>query len=133
VGQPRAGALEAFWEAVGCQVSWTDARRHDELVARISHFPHLMAAATARVSLRDSADARFGGGGLRDTTRVAGGDATMWAEILIENRKAVAKAVEETREGLGEMLAMLESGDHEAVRSWLERARLLHQAARPRR
>jgi len=133
VGQPLAARLEAFWAGIGCRVTWTDARRHDELVARISHFPHLMAAATALVSLGDPAEARFGGGGLRDTTRVAGGDSGMWSEILTENREAVAAALRESIEGLGEMLAMLEAGDHEAVRSWLERARSLHQASRDAR
>lgn len=130
VGEPLAGRLEGFWRVLGCRVAWTDAAAHDELVARISHFPHAMAAATALVGLTEPGAARFGGGGLRDTTRVASGDPAMWAEIFMENREALAGAVEGAMGELGEMLAMLRGGDHEAVRGWLERARTQHQQAK---
>ena len=130
VGDPLAGKLERFWAGLGCRVSWTDAAAHDELVARISHFPHAMAAATALVGLTEPDAARFGGGGLRDTTRVASGDPAMWAEIFMENREALAGAVAGALGELGEMLAMLRGGDHEAVRAWLERARARHQEAK---
>lgn len=122
--------LEKFWQAVGCRVSWIDARSHDELVARISHFPHAMAAVAALVSLESPEEAVFGGGGLRDTTRVAGGDAGMWAEILMENRASLLGPMRSAMSILGEMLAMLEGGEHEAVRKLLERAKQLHGESR---
>jgi len=115
--------LERFWRSVGCRTSWMTAGVHDELVARISHVPHVIAAAGALVCLRDPAEGRFGGGGLRDTTRVAGGDAAMWAEILMENREAVAAPLRETIQTLREMLASLEAGDHERVQRWLAEAK----------
>ncbi len=117
------GKLERFWQSVGCRTSWLTSAAHDELVARISHLPHVLAAAGALVALQTPEDGRFGGGGLRDTTRVAGGDPTMWAEILIENRAAVAAPLRDTIEELREMLALLESGDHENVRRWLAAAK----------
>ncbi len=117
------GELERFWQSVGCRTSWLTSAAHDELVARISHLPHVLAAAGALVALQTPEDGRFGGGGLRDTTRVAGGDPTMWAEILIENRAAVAAPLRDTIDELREMLALLESGDHENVRRWLAAAK----------
>ena len=120
VGECWTRALENFWVDVGCRVRWMNSEDHDALVARISHFPHVMAAATADVALVNPADARYGGGGLRDTTRVAGGDAAMWAEILLENRGAVASSLRAVVGSLGDVLAMLEKGDHEALLAWLE-------------
>jgi prephenate dehydrogenase len=131
VGEPLTGRIEHFWQAVGCRVSWLDAAAHDALVARISHFPHLMAAAAAKVALEDPADARFGGGGLRDTTRVAGGNPEMWAEIATENRKALSGIVRQGIAAMSEMLAMLETGDQEALRGWLEDAKTRRDASRP--
>jgi prephenate dehydrogenase len=119
VGEPWAGKLERFWESLGCRVSWLDAAGHDALVARISHFPHLVSAATAKVALENPADGNFGGGGLRDTTRVAGGDPAMWAEIATENREALRGVLRDGIREMSEMLAMLESGDQEALRHWL--------------
>jgi len=112
-------ALEQFWKAIGCRTSWMSAAIHDELVARISHLPHIIAASAARVCLQDPGEGRFGGGGLRDTTRVAAGNPTMWAEIVTENRLALIGPLQETIADLREILASLESGNQEQARQWL--------------
>ncbi len=118
-----AAALERFWKHIGCRTSWMSAAIHDELVARISHLPHLMAASAARVCLKDPSEGKFGGGGLRDTTRVAAGNPTMWAEIVIENREALSGLLHETIADLREILASLESADQEKARQWLVTAK----------
>jgi prephenate dehydrogenase len=123
VAGSEAAALDRFWQTLGCRTAWMSAEIHDALVARISHLPHIISASAARVSLQDPAEGRFGGGGLRDTTRVAGGNADMWAEILIENRRAIAAPLRETIEDLREILASLESGGQESVRQWLVTAK----------
>ncbi len=123
VAAGRAAALERFWQGVGCRTTWMSAAAHDELVARISHLPHIVAASAARICLKHPGDGRFGGGGLRDTTRVASGNAEMWAEILTENRQALLEPLRETIADLSEILAMLESGDQEQTRKWLAAAK----------
>ena len=124
VSQARAGALEEFWQGVGCRTAWMSAPIHDELVARISHLPHIVAASTARICIRDSKEGRFGGGGLRDTTRVASGNPEMWTEIVQENREAVAGPLRELIADLGALLGNLENGDHEATLRWLSEGKL---------
>ena len=118
-----AAALERFWKAIGCRTSWMSAAIHDELVARISHLPHIVAACAARVCLKDPSEGRFGGGGLRDTTRVAAGNPSMWAEIVIENREALVGLLQETITDLGEILASLENVDQEKACQWLASAK----------
>ncbi|NJM37351.1 MAG: prephenate dehydrogenase/arogenate dehydrogenase family protein [Akkermansiaceae bacterium] len=118
-----AAALERFWKSIGCRTSWMAAAVHDELVARISHLPHILSASTARVCLKDPAEGRFGGGGLRDTTRVAGGNPTMWAEIVMENREALTDLLKETITDLRLILSSLESGHQEQTLQWLELAK----------
>lgn len=132
VGAPWTDLLARFWEAMGCHISWLGASRHDALVARISHFPHMMAAATAKVALEDPVEGKFGGGGLRDTTRVAGGDPAMWAEIVMENRDAMRAVLGQGIKEMSEMLAMLEAGDQEALRVWLAEAKDARDKALPR-
>lgn len=119
----QTAALERFWQHIGCRTSWMSATVHDELVARISHLPHLIAASAARVCLREPADGKFGGGGLRDTTRVAAGNPTMWAEIALENREALAGLLRESIDDLREILASLENADQEQVHQWLATAK----------
>ncbi|HEX7260522.1 MAG TPA: prephenate dehydrogenase/arogenate dehydrogenase family protein [Luteolibacter sp.] len=124
-GAPAAqtAALENFWKMIGCRTSWMSASVHDELVARISHLPHIIAASAARVCLKDPSEGRFGGGGLRDTTRVAGGDPDMWAEIAMENREALTGLIRESIDDLREILASLESVNQEQARQWLVTAK----------
>ena len=123
VPREKADALERFWRSVGCRTTWLSALEHDELVARISHLPHVVAASAARVCLVEPSKGAFGGGGLRDTTRVAAGNPEMWAEILTENRAALVGPLRETIADLGRFLSLLEGADQEAARQWLATAK----------
>ena len=119
-------ALEDFWKALGCRTKWLGAAEHDRLVARISHLPHVTAAATAFGALSaDTASGILSGGGLRDTTRVAGGNPEMWAEILLENRGEVARSVRETIAKLDEFLVALDGANQEELRHLLTEAKAL--------
>lgn len=122
---PLCDKLERFWQSLGCRISWFSASDHDKLVARISHLPHVIAAAGAQVALENPEFGLFGGGGLRDTTRVASGNPDMWAEILTENREAVIPAIHETIAALRDILASLEKPDQELACQWLARAKQL--------
>ena len=82
-----------------------------------------MAASAARICLLDPSHGRFGGGGLRDTTRVSSGSPDMWAEILIENRAALLGPLRESLADLGEILTHLENTDQDAARQWLATAK----------
>ena len=119
-------ALEDFWKSLGCRTKWLGAAEHDRLVARISHLPHVTAAATAFGALSaDTTSGIFSGGGLRDTTRVAGGNPEMWAEILLENRGEVARSVRDTIAKLDEFLVALDGANQEELRSLLAEAKAL--------
>ena len=110
---------------------WLTAPEHDAIVARISHLPHITAAATALSALgSNSGDGELAGGGLRDTTRIASGNPDMWAEILTENKEAVLAELRDNISHLNDILASLEGGDLEAVREWLAGAKKLRDALR---
>lgn len=128
VAAERLNALTNWWARLGARCEVMPAARHDEVIARVSHLPHVLAALGARVALANPGDGRLGGGGLRDTTRVAGGDAAMWAEILLENRGALEQPLRAAAAEMSEMLAMLEACDHQGLRRWLEQAKELRDS-----
>jgi len=84
-----------LWTGLGCRIHRMPALEHDQAVARLSHLPHLIAAALVNSALAEIPEAwmEIVGPGFRDTTRVASGPPSMWAEILIDNRAAVASAL----------------------------------------
>lgn len=121
---PLTGRLEQFWQHLGCRTSWWTAAAHDELMAHISHLPHVLAAHAALACIADPDSAvRYCGNGLRDTTRVASGDPAMWADILIANRDTLVLPVRESIAKLTEFAGILEANDPEALRVWLAAAK----------
>lgn len=124
-GHPEAkvSQLQDFWQALGCRCHLTSSEDHDQVMARISHFPHLLASVGALVGLSNPADGAFAGNGMRDTTRVASGHPGMWAEIMLRNRESLKAPVEEGIARLQTMLEMLECGDEEGIESFLQRAK----------
>lgn len=116
-------ALEEFWQSLGCRTAWTNAAEHDSIVARISHFPHLLSCVAAMVALKKPALSQYGGGGLRDTTRVAAGNPPMWTEILLENRDELLRVVHEAQREMEVIAHLIEGADPLAVEAWLTEAK----------
>lgn len=104
--------IHRFWETLGGQVLELSPGAHDEIVALVSHFPHLLAAVLVNLVTEKNASAfAFAGPGFRDTTRVASGPPEMWTEILRSNHTAVRASVEAMIEKLREIATLL---DHDA-------------------
>jgi prephenate dehydrogenase len=111
---------------LGARPQAIDAETHDRVMATVSHLPHVL----ANVLVGEAADALAEeserlpevGPSFRDATRVAGANPAIWADILAENREAVATGMEEVATRLGEVAAVLRSGDRKAVGEWHRRA-----------
>ena len=113
-----------FWKALGCSVKTLDPIKHDEVVARISHLPHLVAAAVVNVVCNDGAHPlNFVGPGFKDFTRIAGGPFEMWTEIALENREEIGRALDALIEELGKVRAAVANSDAVELRTMLKRAK----------
>lgn len=101
-------AIHQFWTALGCRTVELAPAKHDEIVALVSHFPHLLAATLVNTVAAENARAfDFCGPGFRDSTRIAASPPAMWAEILGSNREAVRSAAEAMIEKLREIITLL--------------------------
>jgi len=120
--------LTAFWESLGGVISILTPEKHDELVAAISHLPHLVAAALVRAVLsREPGAGSLSGGGFRDTTRVAGGPEEMWTGILTDNREAVSRQLGQFIRELESWKEALDVLDRDRLLSFLSEARRLRE------
>ena len=116
--------VEKFWTTLGCVTAKMRPEQHDEAVARISHLPHLAASLVAATALGDDpSTGSIAGAGMRDTTRVASGPPAMWAEILLENRKALLPALRGLAEQIATALDLLEQGDAANLQAMLQHAK----------
>jgi len=125
----RADIDPAAWQRVRdlvalCQAREVDldAAAHDRAVAAVSHLPQLMASLTAARLLDDlPADLTLAGQGVRDVTRIAASDVTMWRQIVAANTEAVRAQLRAVQDDLGRLLDHLD--DPAAVEDLLSRGR----------
>ena len=113
-----------FWRACGSTVVTLAPERHDEIVAHISHLPQAAATSLAcALAAKDGQWRHLAGNGLRDTTRIAASDATMWVEIFQHNREAVLHALAAYEGELASFRRALEQADWADIRARLERGK----------
>jgi prephenate dehydrogenase len=123
---PEAYARVAdFWTACGARIARLDPARHDQVLAAVSHLPHLLASALVAelASRKDSAE-YFGnaGSGFRDFTRIAGSSPEMWRDIALANRDALLTEIGSFRSALDALALSIEHGDRAALDTMLGRA-----------
>jgi len=120
-------AVRSVVSSLGAEVLALPPERHDDLVATVSHVPHLAAAAlmvqAAEGAEENAALLRLAAGGFRDMTRIAAGAPGIWPDICSENREAIVKALDELVSALSAMRDLVVLGDRPGLLSALERAR----------
>ena len=125
---PNAYALvQSVITSLGADVVALSPERHDELVATVSHVPHLTAA-TLMALAADGADERaavlrLAAGGFRDMTRIASGHPGIWPDICAENRDAIVDTLDRLVGSLSAVREMVAGGDRDGLLATLERAR----------
>jgi len=112
---------------LGAEVVALPPDRHDELVAVVSHVPHLAAATLMRLADERSEEhralLRLAAGGFRDMTRIASGHPGIWPDICSDNRVAIVGVLDDLRAALGEMRDLVAAGDRGGLLARLDRAR----------
>lgn len=124
-------AFEGVAEAVnrfGAEVVALEPRQHDDLVALVSHVPHLTAATLMGLAAQRSEEhlalLRLAAGGFRDMTRIASGAPQIWLDICEQNKDAILRGLDSLISGLSEMRTVVASSDRQALFQKLEDARI---------
>ncbi|MDY6913288.1 MAG: prephenate dehydrogenase [Planctomycetota bacterium] len=115
--QAAARRVEKLWRLLGMRVVRLTPAAHDKAMARISHLPH--ALASLLMVLAKKADLDVSASGFRDTTRLASGDAEMWRDIFLTNRKAILAAIDEFDEVLYHLRDLIQLGDAPGIEKFL--------------
>ena len=123
--------VRALWEGVGARVDELSPAAHDALLARVSHLPHVVAAALTSAVADECIDGHaardFVGSGFRDSTRIAASRAELWRDIARANADALGEAIDEFRVQLDALADAIARDDAAAL------DRLFGQAERARR
>lgn len=118
--------VKALWQACGARVVIMAPELHDEMLALVSHLPHLLAFALMdRVAAHPRAQALLdlAGTGFRDVTRIAASSPEMWRDICMANRESLLKQIDGYQAQLGAIRDLLANGDAAALEKIFSRAR----------
>lgn len=118
-----AGLVAKF----GAEIVAMDAQQHDDLVAVVSHVPHLAAATLMRIaddrSEEHMALLRLAAGGFRDMTRIASGRPGIWLDICEQNKASIVRGLDALILGLTDMRDVVARSDRDGLLSRLNQAR----------
>jgi prephenate dehydrogenase len=120
--------IHALVTAFGAVVVSVSPDHHDQLVAVVSHVPHLAAATLMTVAAEGAEEhgtlLRLAAGGFRDMTRIAAGHPTIWLDICDDNRDAIVSTMDHLISELGLMRDVVAAGDRPALNAMLTAARV---------
>ncbi len=122
--------VTSLWQRAQADVLTMSVERHDAVLARTSHLPHLLAFSLVDTLARESHNLdifRYAAGGFRDFTRIAGSDPTMWHDIFLANRDAVLQALDGFEAGTRVLREAISTGDSEALLGIFTRARVARE------
>ena len=120
-------AISGVVRSFGAEVVAVSPERHDQVVAVVSHVPHLTAATLMQLAgdraQEHAALLRMAAGGFRDMTRIASGHPDIWLDICAENRPAILDALDGLIERLGEIRGYVDDADRAGLEQALTAAR----------
>jgi len=96
-------------EHLGATAIELSALDHDRAVARISHLPQIASSLIAKQLIGTPPEwMELAGQGLRDTTRIAGSDESLWKEIIYSNRSELQQLLINLQNDVQSMIDSLE-------------------------
>ena len=118
-GAEHVARVRAFVRSLGAHVSELDAATHDHILALTSHLPHALANLLV-LDVGEAAD--YAGPALREMTRVAGANPSIWADIFLENSDELASSLESHAGTAAEVVRALRAADRSFLEEWIARA-----------
>ena len=119
--------VNEFWDVLGAKVVNLTTEAHDNIVARTSHLPHVVASALVNAILGKpgAGESDFIGTGFTDTTRLASGSPMMWRDIALTNSEAIQKAINDLQLELSELKNALAAQDGAALENFFKEWKIL--------
>jgi prephenate dehydrogenase len=109
--------VKELWTILGSRVSILSPEEHDKLLAYTSHLPHIIAYLLAGIQKQEHYE--YISTGLKDTTRIAGSDPSLWVEIIMNNKGNLLSALEQFKKMITDIENTLKKGDIDELKKQL--------------
>jgi len=119
--------MEELFGKIGFETfRYTTAENHDRMIAFTSQLAHVVSNAFVK-SPEYPEHSGYSAGSLRDLTRVAWLNETMWTELFLENRKFLANEIDSLIENLKKYSDAVKSGDKNTLHTLLKEGRMIKE------
>lgn len=124
--------LKSLLMAMGAKVNEMTPDHHDQVVAVVSHAPHLIAYTMVGVAdhlaqVSNSEVIEYSASGFRDFTRIAASDPTMWRDVFLTNKDAVLDILGRFAEELFVLQRAIRMGDGDHLFDYFTRTRAIRR------
>ena len=108
--------IDQMWKNVGADVDFMSAESHDNLLGMTSHLPHMLAFSLVNYLVDQNPNASiYAGGGFKDFSRIASGDAIMWRDICLQNKNQIISHLKGYQSTLDDLLEAINDEDSEKL------------------
>ena len=108
--------IDQMWKNVGADVDFMSAESHDNLLGMTSHLPHMLAFSLVNYLVDQNPNASiYAGGGFKDFSRIASGDAIMWRDICLQNKNQIMIHLKGYQSTLDDLLEAINDEDSEKL------------------
>ena len=108
--------IDQMWKNVGADVDFMSAESHDNLLGMTSHLPHMLAFSLVNYLVDQNPNASiYAGGGFKDFSRIASGDAVMWRDICLQNKNQIMNHLKGYQSTLDDLLEAINDEDREKL------------------
>ena len=94
----RVKKIEKFWRKLGSKIVFMNSVDHDKIFSITSHLPHLIAYNLVKTAIdfqkiNKTNIIKYSAGGLRDFSRTASSNETMWRDIFFKNKDNIIYSI----------------------------------------
>ena len=116
-------AVCSLWSELGSKTHNLDPKSHDKVFSLTSHLPHIVAFSLISLfSKRNTFEyKKFIGGGLKDFTRIAESDPTMWENIFSLNKTNLLKDISEIEKEINKIKKFILQDDGTKLKEHLKK------------
>ncbi len=108
--------IKEMWQSVGAEVDFMSSESHDNLLGMTSHLPHMLAFSLVNYLVDQNPTASiYAGGGFKDFSRIASGDAVMWRDICLQNKVHITSHLKGYQSSLNDLLRAIDDEDSEKL------------------
>ena len=124
--------LSLFWESMGSKVKIMSVEDHDKILSLTSHLPHIIAyniVKTVGDNEKIKQDViRYSAGGLRDFTRIAASNPTMWKDIFIDNSDLIIDGINKFSKSLEQFKKAIAEKDSDKLLEIFKKSKEFREA-----